>query len=73
MTIQIVRISKSATLPTRAHDSDAGYDLYASLETVIPAQNRGLVKKAEKIGYRQNLLWVHALLMLRPGHSLTWC
>ena len=33
-TIQIKQLSESATLPTRAHEHDAGLDLYAS-ETVM--------------------------------------
>lgn len=36
MTIQ-VKLDKNAILPTRAHDTDAGWDLYATKDFVVPA------------------------------------
>ena len=33
--IQIKQLSESATLPTRAHSTDAGLDLYASEDTLV--------------------------------------
>jgi dUTP pyrophosphatase len=37
--LEFTRLSKSATLPTRAHDGDAGLDLYAAeAATIAPGQ-----------------------------------
>ena len=33
--IQIKKLSESATLPTRAHTTDSGLDLYASEDTLV--------------------------------------
>lgn len=32
-----VKLDKNAILPTRAHDTDAGWDLYATKDFVVPA------------------------------------
>ena len=37
--IQFQKLSDHATLPTRAHDNDAGFDLYSSFDLVIPARS----------------------------------
>lgn len=39
----IKKLSDRAKLPTRGSAFAAGYDLYASKETVIPARGKGLV------------------------------
>lgn len=39
----IKKLSEKARLPTRGSAFAAGYDLYASKETVIPARGKGLV------------------------------
>ena len=41
---KITKLEKDAILPSRANPSDAGYDLYALEETVIPARGRALVR-----------------------------
>ena len=43
-TIQFQKVSDHATIPTRAHEGDAGYDIYASVNTVIPPRSHTLVK-----------------------------
>ncbi len=40
----IKKLDPAAKLPTRGSAFSAGYDLYASKETVIPARGKGLVK-----------------------------
>lgn len=41
--LRILRRSDNATIPTKGSALAAGYDLYASEDTVIPAQDNGLV------------------------------
>jgi dUTP pyrophosphatase len=41
--LQIKRLSEKARLPTRGSASAAGYDLYASKDTVVPARGKVLV------------------------------
>jgi dUTP pyrophosphatase len=43
MKIRIKRLVPQATIPTRANDSDAGYDLYASSSIRIDGKCRGIV------------------------------
>jgi len=43
MHLKIKKLHPDAKLPTFAHATDAGMDLYAVAETVIPAQGRVLV------------------------------
>lgn len=38
------RLSEHATLPTRAHPGDAGYDLYAAYDATIPEHRTIMVK-----------------------------
>jgi len=44
MTVKIKRLSPHATLPSRQHSYDAGYDVTAVEETVVPAGKWTLVK-----------------------------
>ena len=39
----IKKLSEKARLPTRGSEFAAGYDIYASKETVIPARGKALV------------------------------
>ena len=43
MKVQIKKLSESAVTPTKAHPSDAGFDLVASKTTIIPANGRALI------------------------------
>lgn len=43
MQLKIKKLHPTAKLPTYAHPGDAGMDLYASVETVVPARGRVLV------------------------------
>lgn len=42
--INVKRLTETARLPERAHDNDAGYDLFSDESTVIPAQERRVIK-----------------------------
>ena len=43
MTLNIQRLHAAAILPTRAHENDAGLDLYAAEQVGIPVLGRNLV------------------------------
>jgi dUTP pyrophosphatase len=43
MKIKIKKLNENATIPTRAKESDAGYDLYASTACVIDPMSRVVV------------------------------
>ena len=43
MTLNIQRLHPDAILPARAHDTDAGLDLYAAVQVGIPVLGRNLV------------------------------
>lgn len=42
--IQFQKLSDKAYLPTRAHENDAGYDMYSAETVAIPARSTKLVK-----------------------------
>ena len=60
ISVYIKKSDELAKTPTRANDSDAGYDLYSTQEGVIPAGGRRIVKtgisnlaqELEKTGYK---------------------
>jgi deoxyuridine 5'-triphosphate nucleotidohydrolase len=41
--IKVKRLTETAILPTKAHDSDAGFDLYADEDKLIPPKGRGTI------------------------------
>ena len=38
--IKVKRLTETAIMPTKAHEEDAGFDLYADEDKIIPAQSR---------------------------------
>jgi dUTP pyrophosphatase len=38
--IKIKKLTETAIIPTKAHEEDAGFDLYADEDKIIPAQSR---------------------------------
>tara|TARA_R100000152_G_C6692768_1_gene123998 strand:+ start:126 stop:557 length:432 start_codon:yes stop_codon:yes gene_type:complete len=49
MKIKINRIINQATIPTRANDTDAGYDLYAAVNGTISGKQRGIISTGIQI------------------------
>lgn len=49
MKIKINRIIEQAILPTRANDTDAGYDLYAAVNGTISGKQRAIVNTGIQI------------------------
>lgn len=43
MKVKIKKLSADAVMPAKAHPSDAGFDLYAAADAIIPARGRALV------------------------------
>lgn len=43
MRVKVKKLSANATIPTKAHSLDAGFDLYASRTVTIPAHDRALI------------------------------
>jgi len=41
--LRVKFLSLSAHIPTRAHEGDAGYDLYSSENVIVPARGRKLI------------------------------
>ncbi|MCL1806008.1 MAG: dUTP diphosphatase [Clostridiales bacterium] len=49
-TIRVLRLRADATMPRKAHEDDAGYDLYACAETLIPAGESRLIPTGIALG-----------------------
>lgn len=41
--IKIKKLTETAIMPTKAHEEDAGFDLYADEDKIIPAQSREVI------------------------------
>ena len=78
MTLNIQRLHPDAILPTRAHENDAGLDLYAAVQVGIPVLGRNLVSTGiavaippGHVGYitpRSGLAHSHGITILNaPG------
>jgi dUTP pyrophosphatase len=82
--LKFVRLSEGATLPTRAHDSDAGLDLYAAesarlapgarvsvgtgLAVQIPDGAGGLVLPRSGMALKHGITLVNAPGLIDPGY-----
>lgn len=70
MEIQVKLLSATATLPTYAHRTDAGMDLYASQTITILAQQRAMVPTGIALAIPQNyvgLVWDKSGLAVTNG------
>ena len=69
-TIKTKKINDNATIPTRAHESDAGWDLYALEDRFIQPQHRALIKTGISFsipdGY-VGLIWPRSGLAVKRG------
>lgn len=82
--LRFIRLSEAATLPTRAHENDAGLDLYAAdearlgpgerasvgtgLAVAIPAGLAGLVLPRSGLALRHGISLVNAPGLIDPGY-----
>ena len=68
--IRCKRLSEDATIPTRAYEHDAGWDLYASDKTYIMPSQRRLVKTAISVAIPEGyvgLIWPRSGLAVKSG------
>lgn len=84
MELQFTRLSDSARIPTRAHDDDAGLDLYAAeaarlgpgertsvgtgVAAAIPPGHAGLVLPRSGLAARHGIALVNAPGLIDPGY-----
>ena len=66
MELQIKLLNEDATLPTKAHDTDSGFDLYASKELTIKPGETVIVPTGVAVKFP--LLWGG---MIRPRSGMT--
>jgi dUTP pyrophosphatase len=82
--LQFTRLSADARIPTRAHDDDAGLDLYAAesaelepggrasvgtgVAVAIPARHAGLVLPRSGLAARHGIALVNAPGLIDPGY-----
>ncbi len=65
--LRFIKLSKRATIPTRAHDNDAGLDLYAAEGARIPPGNRVSVGTGLAVAIPEGLA---GLVLPRSGLAL---
>lgn len=56
-TIKFIKINEKAKLPTKAHDSDTGYDVYSVKGCVIPSKGSIIVDVGLKVAYISDGYW----------------
>ena len=65
MNIKFLKLDAAAILPTQAHDTDTGYDLYSVESVSIPARGSAIVNTGLQVGYIEPGYWFH--IMPRSG------
>lgn len=65
--LRVVKLSSRATVPTRATEGSAGYDLASSEDVVVPKRGRALISTHLSIMMPKN---TYGRISSRSGHSL---
>jgi len=68
--LQVKKLSDTAIIPTKAHLSDAGWDLYASEACVIPPKERCVIKTGISLAIPEGyvgLIWPRSGLAVKKG------
>ena len=68
--VQVKLLNEEATKPTKAHRSDAGYDLYASEDAVIVGRQRTIIKTGVSFEMGEGLaglFWPRSGLSVKKG------
>ncbi|NDC96490.1 dUTP diphosphatase, partial [bacterium] len=68
--VNVKLLEEFATIPTRANENDAGWDLYSIIDTVIPPKQRKTVKTGialEMPEHMAGLIWPRSGLSVKQG------
>lgn len=68
--VKVVFLEDKAKLPTRANSNDAGFDLYSTIDTVIPPKQRKTVRTGialEMPNHFAGLIWPRSGLSVKNG------
>ena len=68
--VQVQLLNNNATVPTKAHEEDAGFDLYSSVDISIPAHSRAVINTSIAIAMPNNfagLIWPRSGLSVKHG------
>lgn len=68
--INVKLLDVTATIPTKANSSDAGWDLYSTVDIVIPSKQRNTVKTGIALEIPENmagLIWPRSGLSVKKG------
>jgi len=68
--LRIMKLDESAILPSKANQSDAGYDLYALEDCIIQSGHRGLVRTGIAMAIplsHVGLIWPRSGLAIKAG------
>jgi dUTP pyrophosphatase len=69
-TVRVQLLHEAAKIPTKANENDAGFDLYAITDTIIPPKQRKTVKTGVALqmpGYLAGLIWPRSGLSVKQG------
>lgn len=73
-TLQFKKLVEQATLPTKSHPTDAGFDLVSVMETTVPARGRRMVSTGIATAIPQGMVGLVAPrsgLAVKSGISVT--
>lgn len=68
--IEVKKLNENATVPTKAYESDAGWDLYASENAVVKAGDRAVIKTGISMSIPEGwagLIWPRSGLSVKKG------
>lgn len=68
--ISVKLLENNAKMPTRANANDAGWDLYSTVDTIIPSKQRKTVKTGIALEMPENmagLIWPRSGLSVKQG------
>jgi dUTP pyrophosphatase len=70
MNVSVQLLEHAAMMPTRANANDAGWDLYSTIDTILPPKQRKTVKTGIALEMPENmagLIWPRSGLSVKQG------